>query len=113
MRRSRRTFCSISASSRSTGSVWRSETQAHVTVEAELANLVRLSVSVDAPLDRVKLEIEGVEAKDFLKVRPRHVRAILEKALDTSGLVVDHRRCATLVVTVRGAAPVSRRVPIG
>ena len=57
--------------------------QAHVSVLAELANLVRLSVGVDARLDRVNLEIEGVEAKVLLKVRLEHVRAILEKALDT------------------------------
>ena len=31
----------------------------------------------------MKLEIEGVEAQVLLKVRLRHVRAILEKALDT------------------------------
>lgn len=57
--------------------------RAHVSVLAELANLVNLSVGVDARLDRVKLEIEGVEAKVLLKVRLEHVRAILEKALDT------------------------------
>jgi hypothetical protein len=57
--------------------------RAHVSVLAELANLVRLSVGVDATLERVKLEIEGVEAKVLLKVRLEHVRAILEKALDT------------------------------
>src|SRR5215211_2768288 len=34
--------------------------RAHVSVLAELANLVSLSVGVDARLDRVKLEIEGV-----------------------------------------------------
>jgi hypothetical protein len=57
--------------------------RAHVSLMAELANLVRLSVGVDATLDRVKLEIEGVEANVLLKVRLEHVRAILEKALDT------------------------------
>jgi hypothetical protein len=57
--------------------------RAHVSVLAELANLVSLSVGVDARLDRVKLEIEGVEAKVLLKVRLKHIRAILEKALDT------------------------------
>jgi hypothetical protein len=57
--------------------------RAHVAVQAELANLVRLSVGVDARLDRVKLEIEGVEAKVVLKVRLEHIRAILEKALET------------------------------
>src|SRR5829696_7767609 len=57
--------------------------RAHVSVLAELANLVNLSVGVDARLDRVELEIEGVEAEVLLKVRLKHVRAILEKALDT------------------------------
>src|SRR5215216_4242742 len=57
--------------------------RAHVSILVELANLVSLSVGVDARLDRVKLEIEGVRAKVLLKVRLEHVRAILEKALDT------------------------------
>jgi hypothetical protein len=57
--------------------------RAHVSVLAELANLVSLSVGADARLDRVKLEIEGVKAKVLLKVRLENVRAILEKALDT------------------------------
>src|SRR5215208_1466061 len=57
--------------------------RAHVSVLAELANLISLSVGVDARLDRVKLEIEGVEAQVLLKVRLKHIRAILEKALDT------------------------------
>src|ERR687898_1342230 len=57
--------------------------RAHVSILVELANLLHLSVGVDARLDRVKLEIEGVEAKVLLKVRLKHIRAILEKALDT------------------------------
>jgi hypothetical protein len=57
--------------------------RAHVSILAELANLLSLSVGVDARLGRVKLEIEGVEAQVLLKVRLKHVRAILEKALDT------------------------------
>jgi hypothetical protein len=57
--------------------------RAHVSVLAELANLVSLFVGVDARLDRVTLEIEGVRAKVLLKVRLENVRAILEKALDT------------------------------
>src|ERR671917_1144122 len=57
--------------------------RAHVSILAELANLLSLSVGVDARLDKVKLEIEGVEAQVLLKVRLKHVRAILEKALDT------------------------------
>src|SRR5215218_233575 len=58
--------------------------RAHVSLMAELANLLRLSVGVDATLERVKLEIQGVEANVLLKVRLEHVRAILEKALETS-----------------------------
>ena len=57
--------------------------RAHVSVLAELANLLHLSVGADVRLDVVKLEIEGVEAQATLKVRLEHVRAILEKALDT------------------------------
>src|SRR5215210_5593095 len=59
--------------------------RAHVSILVELANLLNLSVSVDARLDQVKLEIEGVEADVVLKVRLKHIRAILEKALDTIG----------------------------
>jgi pyruvate/2-oxoglutarate dehydrogenase complex dihydrolipoamide acyltransferase (E2) component len=57
--------------------------RAHVSVLAELSNLVHLSVGADVRLDRVKLEIEGVDAQALLKVRLEQVRAILEKALDT------------------------------
>jgi hypothetical protein len=57
--------------------------RAHVAVLAELANLVNLSVGVDARLDEVKLTIEDVEAQALLKMRLEHVRAILEKALET------------------------------
>jgi len=57
--------------------------RAHVAVLAELANFVNLSVGVDARLDEVKLTIEDVEAQALLKVRLEHVRAILEKALQT------------------------------
>src|SRR5215210_1285850 len=57
--------------------------RAHVSILAELANLLSLSVGVDARLERVQLEIEGVEAKVLLKVRLKHIRAILEKTLDT------------------------------
>ena len=57
--------------------------RAHVSLMAELANLLKLSIGVDATLARVKLDIEGVEANVLLKVRLEHVRAILEKALDT------------------------------
>jgi hypothetical protein len=53
--------------------------RAHVSVLAELASLVSLQIGVDARLDEVELEIEGVRAK----VRLDNVRAILVHALDT------------------------------
>jgi hypothetical protein len=53
--------------------------RAHVSIIAELASLVSLQVGVDARLDEVELEIEGVRAK----VRLDDVRAILKNALDT------------------------------
>jgi hypothetical protein len=57
--------------------------RAHVSVLAEIANLLNLQVGVDARLDEVELEIEGVRAKVLLKVRLDDVRAILKHALDT------------------------------
>ena len=57
--------------------------RAHVSVLAELASLVNLQIGVDARLDLVELEIEGVKAKVLLKVRLDNVRAILVHALDT------------------------------
>src|ERR687893_3109948 len=57
--------------------------RAHVSVLAELESLVNLQVGVDARLDLVELEIEGVRAKVLLKVRLDNVRAILVHALDT------------------------------
>ena len=59
--------------------------RAHVSIMVELANLLNLSVGVDARLDQVKLEIEGVEAEVHLVARLKNVRAILVKALDTIG----------------------------
>jgi hypothetical protein len=57
--------------------------RAHVSVLAELASLVNLQVGVDARLNEVELEIDGVRAKVLLKVRLDEVRAILNHALNT------------------------------
>jgi hypothetical protein len=57
--------------------------RAHVSVLAELASLVNLQVGVDARLEEVELEIEGVRAKLILKADLDNVRAILRHALDT------------------------------
>src|SRR5215204_1249752 len=57
--------------------------RAHVSVLAELASLVSLQVGVDARLNEVELEIEGVRAKLLLKVDLDNIRAILKHALET------------------------------
>ena len=62
-----------------------SDLRAHVSILAELAELLNISVGVDARLDEVKLEIEGVEAEVHLVARLHNVRAILVKALETIG----------------------------
>jgi hypothetical protein len=59
--------------------------RAHVSILVELANLLNISVGVDARLDEVKLEIEGVEAEVHLVARLKNVRIILVKALETIG----------------------------
>jgi hypothetical protein len=56
---------------------------AHVSVLAELASLVNLQVGVDARLNEVELEIEGVRAKLLLKVDLDNIRAIFKHALET------------------------------
>ena len=56
------------------------------------SSLVSLQVGVDARLDEVELEIEGVRAKVLLKVRLDDVRAILKHALDT---VAEHPEILT------------------
>jgi len=57
--------------------------RAHVSVLAELASLVNLQVGVDARLQELELEIEGVRAKLILRADLDNVRAILRHALDT------------------------------
>jgi hypothetical protein len=57
--------------------------RAHVSVLAELASLVNLQVGVDARLQELDLEIEGVRAKLVLKADLDNVRAILKHALET------------------------------
>jgi hypothetical protein len=86
--------------------------RAHVSVLAELASLLNLQVGVDARLDEVELEIEGVRAKVLLKVRLDDVRAILKHALDT---VAEHpeilrilTRALDELVTGRLGMPLAR-----
>jgi hypothetical protein len=55
--------------------------KANVSVLAEVAGLVKLSVGADVSLDRVTLMIKGVEVKALLEVRLDEVHGILDKAI--------------------------------
>ena len=52
-------------------------------LQAELADMVKLNVGVEAVLDGAKLELKGVDAQTLLKANLDNVRAILSQALDT------------------------------
>src|SRR3712207_5817223 len=90
--------------------------RAHVSILAQLANLVNLQVGVDARLNRVKLVIEGVRAKVLLKVWLDEVRAILEKDRKSTRLNSSHANIYTL--SLHDALPIlapssrSRRSPL-
>jgi hypothetical protein len=54
---------------------------AHVALLAEVLDLVKLNVGVDAHLANVAVDIEGVEAQALLKVRLHHIAAIVGRVL--------------------------------
>ena len=56
---------------------------AHVSLQAEVLDLVKLHVGVDATLGHVALDIKGVEAQAQLKARLDNVAAILDRVLTT------------------------------
>ncbi len=57
--------------------------EAHVALDARLANLLHLTAGADARLDSVKLDIKGVQAQAALIVRLDNVRAIIDRTLQT------------------------------
>ena len=57
--------------------------EAHVALDARLANLLHLTAGADASLESVKLDIKGVQAQAALIVRLDNVRAIIERTLQT------------------------------
>ena len=57
--------------------------EAHVALDARLANLLNLKAGADASLQSVKLDIKGVQAQAALIVRLDNVRAIIERTLQT------------------------------
>lgn len=57
--------------------------RARVSLQAEVLDLLKLNVGVDAALGRVALEIKGVEAQALLKVRLDNVAEVLDRVLKT------------------------------
>ncbi|MDB5694577.1 MAG: hypothetical protein JWN21_120 [Sphingomonas bacterium] len=57
--------------------------QARIALDAQLANLLKLSAGAEASIDKVKLTIKGVQAQATLVVRLENVRAIIERTLQT------------------------------
>ena len=59
-----------------------SDLKAHVALRAELADLVKINVGVDVYLDKVKLEIKGLEAEALLTIKLDQVLGTLNRALE-------------------------------
>ncbi|MFI2641955.1 hypothetical protein [Streptomyces sp. NPDC018610] len=57
--------------------------RAHVSLQAEVLDLLKLNVGADVALGRVHLGISGVEARAQLKVRLDNVAAIIDRVLTT------------------------------
>ncbi|MCP3731535.1 hypothetical protein M9978_13990 [Sphingomonas sp. MG17] len=57
--------------------------QANISLDARLANLLKLTAGAEARVDKVKLSIKGVRAQATLIVRLDNVRAIIERTLQT------------------------------
>jgi len=57
--------------------------RARVALEADVLDLLKLHVGVDAELGRVQLTIKGVEAQALLKVRLDNVAGILDRVMTT------------------------------
>ncbi len=55
---------------------------AHVSLRAELADLVKINVGVDVQLGKINLDIKGVEAQALLKVRLERILSTLDRALE-------------------------------
>ncbi len=57
--------------------------QVNISLDARLANLLKLTAGAEASIDQVKIGIKGVQAQATLIVRLDNVRAIIERTLQT------------------------------
>lgn len=57
--------------------------EAHIALDARLANLLKLTAGADVNIDQVKIQLKDVQASATLVVRLDNVRAIIERTLQT------------------------------
>ncbi|HZY64861.1 MAG TPA: E3 binding domain-containing protein [Rubrobacteraceae bacterium] len=57
--------------------------RARISLQAELADMVRINVGVDAFLEKVELDLNGLEAQTLLKANLENVRGILVRTLES------------------------------
>ena len=57
--------------------------EAHIALDARLANLLKLTAGADVSVDQVKIGLKDVKATATLVVRLDNVRAIIERTLQT------------------------------
>lgn len=57
--------------------------RAHISLRAELADLVNINVGVDAYLDNVKLNVKSMEAQAILRLRSQRILDTLDRVLET------------------------------
>jgi YD repeat-containing protein len=57
--------------------------QAHISLDARLGSLLKLTAGADVNIDKVKLDIKGVQATATLVVRLDNVKAIIDRTLQT------------------------------
>jgi hypothetical protein len=75
--------------------------QAHLALRAQVANLVALVVGVHVDVDKVKIDIEDVDAAALLKVRLHNTYNILDRTLTT---IDEHPEILLGVVDTVGTA---------
>ena len=57
--------------------------EAHIALDARLANMLKLTAGADVSIDQVKIGLKDVQATATLVVRLDNVRAIIERTLQT------------------------------
>lgn len=57
--------------------------EAHIALDARLADLLKLTAGADVNIDQVKIQLKDVQATATLVVRLDNVRAIIERTLQT------------------------------